>query len=50
MAAATIQVSLSPELHTAVQKRVRSGRYRDASDVFRACLRGLEREESEAAW
>jgi antitoxin ParD1/3/4 len=38
-------VSLTPELERSVDERVASGRYRSASEVVRAGLRLLEREE-----
>jgi Arc/MetJ-type ribon-helix-helix transcriptional regulator len=41
----TRNVSLTPELERAVDERVASGRYRSASEVVRAGLRLLEREE-----
>jgi len=41
----TMNVSLTPELKAAVETRVRSGRYGNASDVIRAGLRALVREE-----
>jgi putative addiction module CopG family antidote len=50
MATKSITVSLTPELRAAVERRVRSGRYGNASDVLRAGLRALEREELGAAW
>lgn len=50
MATKPMNVSLTPELHAAVERRVRSGRYGNASDVMRAGLRALEREEMGAAW
>lgn len=50
MATKSINVSLTPELRAAVERRVRSGRYGNASDVLRAGLRALEREEYGAAW
>lgn len=50
MATKSINVSLTPELRAAVERRVRSGRYGNASDVLRAGLRALEREELGAAW
>lgn len=50
MATKPMNVSLTPELRAAVERRVRSGRYGNASDVVRAGLRALEREEMGAAW
>lgn len=50
MAAKSMTVSLTPELHAAVDRRVRSGRYGDATDVVRAGLRALEREEQGDVW
>lgn len=38
-------MSLSPELDSQIDRRVKSGRYGNASDVIRAGLRALEREE-----
>ncbi len=38
-------MSLSPELDSQIDRRVDSGRYGNASDVIRAGLRALEREE-----
>jgi putative addiction module CopG family antidote len=38
-------VYLTEELDRAVEKRVKSGQYENASEVFRAALRALEREE-----
>lgn len=38
-------VHLTEDLDRAVEKRVKSGRYENASEVFRAALRALEREE-----
>jgi antitoxin ParD1/3/4 len=43
----TMNVSLTPELERAVAERVASGRYRTASEVVRAALRLLEKEEKE---
>jgi putative addiction module CopG family antidote len=50
MATKSMNVLLTPELRAAVERRVRSGRYGNASDVLRAGLRALEREELGAAW
>jgi len=41
----TRNVSLTDELDGFLQTRVDSGRYKDASEVVRAALRTLEREE-----
>lgn len=41
----TMNVSLTPELELAVAERVASGRYRTTSEVVRAALRLLEKEE-----
>jgi antitoxin ParD1/3/4 len=43
----TMNVSLTPELERSVAERVASGRYRSASEVVRAALRLLEKEERE---
>ena len=43
----TMNVSLTPELERSVAERVASGRYRTASEVIRAALRLLEKEEKE---
>ncbi len=43
----TMNVSLTPELERSVAERVASGRYRTASEVVRAALRMLEKEEKE---
>jgi antitoxin ParD1/3/4 len=43
----TMDVSLTPELERSVAERVASGRYRTASEVVRAALRLLEKEEKE---
>src|SRR5687767_11368306 len=50
MATKPMNVSLTPELRAAVERRVRSGRYGNASDVLRAGLRALEREEMGESW
>jgi antitoxin ParD1/3/4 len=41
----TRNVSLTPELDAQVAERVASGRYENASEVFRAALRALEQQE-----
>lgn len=41
----TRNVNLTPELDTFVLARVESGRFENASEVVRAALRTLEREE-----
>ena len=41
----SLNVSLTPELSAYVDGRVASGRYRSASEVVRAALRQLQREE-----
>jgi putative addiction module CopG family antidote len=43
----TMNVSLTPELQRFVAERVASGLYRSASEVVRAALRLLEKEERE---
>jgi len=43
----TKNVSLTPELDRFVEERVASGLYRSASEVVRAALRLLEKEERE---
>jgi antitoxin ParD1/3/4 len=43
----TRNVNLTEELDRFVQRRVKSGRYENASEVVRAALRTLEREERE---
>jgi antitoxin ParD1/3/4 len=45
---ATRNVSLTDELDQFVTDKVESGRYANASEVVRASLRALEREEREA--
>jgi antitoxin ParD1/3/4 len=41
----TRNVNLTDELESLVQAKVASGRYENASEVMRAALRALEREE-----
>ncbi len=43
-------ISLTPQQRAAVAQRVRSGRYGNASDVIRAGLRALDREEMREVW
>jgi antitoxin ParD1/3/4 len=43
----TTNISLTPELEAFVAARVASGRYQSASEVVRAGLRLLEKEEEE---
>jgi putative addiction module CopG family antidote len=50
MATKTLSVSLTRELKDSIERRVRSGLYDDASDVVRAGLRALAREEMAAAY
>ncbi|HQY88447.1 MAG TPA: type II toxin-antitoxin system ParD family antitoxin [Tepidisphaeraceae bacterium] len=45
-----MNVSLTPTLEKFVKIRVKNGRYESASEVMRAGLRALEREESEARY
>lgn len=49
MAAKTRNISLPPELDRFIEQRVRSGLYGNASDVIRAGLRALSREETGAS-
>jgi putative addiction module CopG family antidote len=49
MATKTLKVSLTRQLNGSIERRVRSGLYGDASDVVRAGLRALAREEMAAA-
>ena len=50
MATKTMNISLTPELKASIELRVRSGRYGNASDVIRAGLRALVREEMAASY
>lgn len=43
----TRNVNLTPELDNFVVTRIKSGRYENASEVMRAALRTLERDERE---
>ena len=43
----TRNVNLTDELDSFVLKKVKSGRYKNASEVVRAALRTLEREEQQ---
>ena len=43
----TVNVSLTPELDAFLRSRVESGRYQTTSEVVRAALRLLERQERE---
>ena len=43
----TRNVNLTPELDRFIATRIENGRYENASEVVRAALRGLEREEKE---
>jgi len=45
----TRNVNLTPELDRFVDTKIKSGRYENASEVVRAGLRNLEREEQEHA-
>ena len=42
-------ISLTPDLDDAIQRRIASGRYASQSEVIRAALRVLERDEEEQA-
>jgi putative addiction module CopG family antidote len=46
MATKRITISLTNDLQKSIDHRVRSGMYTDASDVVRAALRALTREEN----
>jgi len=43
----TVNISITPELDSFLQKRVKSGRYQTTSEVVREALRLLERQEQE---
>lgn len=43
----TVNVSITPELDSFLQNRVKSGRYQTTSEVVREALRLLERQEQE---
>ena len=45
-----MNISVTPQLRRAVERRVQSGQYGNASDVVRAGLRALDREESREMW
>lgn len=45
-----MNITLTPELRQSIERRVRSGLYGDASDVVRAGIRALQREEMGAVW
>jgi antitoxin ParD1/3/4 len=42
-------ISLTPDLDDAIQRRIASGSYASQSEVIRAALRALERDEEERA-
>jgi antitoxin ParD1/3/4 len=50
MATTTLNVSLTRQLKGSIERRIRSGLYGDASDVVRAGLRALAREEMAVAY
>jgi putative addiction module CopG family antidote len=50
MAETTMNISLSPELRATIEQRVKSGHYGNASEVIRAGLRALHREEMGEVW
>jgi antitoxin ParD1/3/4 len=43
----TRNISLTPELDSFIAAKIQNGRYENASEVVRAALRNLEREEQE---
>jgi antitoxin ParD1/3/4 len=43
----TRNINLTPELDSFIAAKIQNGRYENASEVVRAALRGLEREEQE---
>jgi antitoxin ParD1/3/4 len=43
----TRNINLTPELDSFIAAKIENGRYENASEVVRAALRGLEREEKE---
>ncbi len=43
----TRNINLTPELDSFIAAKIKNGRYENASEVVRAALRGLEREEKE---
>src|ERR1019366_5828757 len=43
----TVNISITPELDSFLQRRVKSGRYQTTSEVVREALRLLERHEQE---
>ena len=45
-----MSISLTPELKSSIDRRLRSGLYGNASDVIRAGLRALSREEMAASY
>jgi antitoxin ParD1/3/4 len=45
----TRNVNLTPELDHFITARVKTGRYENASEVVRAALRSMQREETEEA-
>lgn len=46
MATLTMNISVTPELKAFIERRIRSGLYGNGSDVVRAGLRALAREEA----